>query len=149
MGCSNSFARCTASAPCLALMATREGSSRATTAPPIVAAWSATCEICCGQACADAIQNPAGDSVQTRAVFWGLFRESLRGVGEAPDRVVTVLIELHAGALEMLELAMRRAVILPSSRGAAATSTYFFPGDHFEEVSKLQFSHNHICGEDS
>ena len=87
--------------------------------------------------------------MQTRAVVWGLFRESLRGVGEAPDRVVTVLIELHAGALEMLELAMRRAVILSSSQGAAATSAYFFPGDHFEEVSKLQFSHNHICGEDS
>lgn len=89
--------------------------------------------------------NPAGDSVQTRAMFWGLFRESLRGVSEAPDRVVTVLIELHAGALEMLELAMRRAVLLQccciagplpdvvrsSSEGAAARSAYFFPGDHF------------------
>ena len=86
--------------------------------------------------------NPAGDSVQTRAVFLGLFRESLRGVGEAPDRVMTVLIELHAGALEMLELAMRRAVLLhccciagpspghvirSSSQGAAARSAHFFP----------------------
>ena len=107
-------------------MATREGSSRATTALPIVAAWSATCEICCGLACADAIQNPAGDSVQTRAVVWGC-SANLCAAFEAPDRVVTVLIELHAGALEMLELAMRRAA--PSSSGAAATSTYFFPGD--------------------
>ena len=62
---------------------------------------------------------------------------------------MTVLIELHAGALEMLELAMRRAVILSSSQGAAATSAYFFPGDHFEEVSELQFSYSHIRGEDS
>ena len=46
--------------------------------------------------------------MQTRAVVWGLFRESLRGVGEAPDRVVTVLIELHAGALEMLGRATAR-----------------------------------------
>ena len=29
-------------------------------------------------------------TLQTRAVFWGLFRESLRGVGEAPDRVVLI-----------------------------------------------------------